>query len=216
MRKRVSLFVLISVLFAHFSYGATLDEYEQSFYGKVFSAESAENRLARLEMAVTGKVSTGTDSDRLQALDDIFTPPKVFHPQLDPSVASTPNSSMLSTQTPTKKPSIDKMALLKNIGLGVLGTAAVVAMLGSAGGGGGGNYQYQPIPMTSLPPIEPFRPIQLQPIQTSSVNVAGYWKNGAWVNPYMRSAPDGFLYNNYSTRGNINPWTGRRGYVRPY
>lgn len=43
--------------------------------------------------------------------------------------------------------------------------------------------------------------------------VRGYTRqNGTYVAPYMRSEPDGYKANNYSTRGNTNPYTGERGY----
>lgn len=38
-------------------------------------------------------------------------------------------------------------------------------------------------------------------------------RDGSYVQPHHRTAPDGMLWNNYSTQGNINPWTGQKGYV---
>jgi hypothetical protein len=47
--------------------------------------------------------------------------------------------------------------------------------------------------------------------------VRGYTRNdGTYVQPYHRTAPDGNRYNNYSTEGNVNPYTGKRGTVEPY
>jgi hypothetical protein len=44
-------------------------------------------------------------------------------------------------------------------------------------------------------------------------SVRGYFrKDGTYVQPHMRSDPDGYKGNNYSTRGNVNPYTGERGY----
>lgn len=44
--------------------------------------------------------------------------------------------------------------------------------------------------------------------------VSGYTRaNGTVVQSYHRTAPDSTLYNNYSTRGNINPYTGQSGHV---
>jgi hypothetical protein len=44
------------------------------------------------------------------------------------------------------------------------------------------------------------------------VAVKGYTtKNGTHVQPHMRSAPDGSKANNYSTKGNVNPHTGKPG-----
>lgn len=43
-------------------------------------------------------------------------------------------------------------------------------------------------------------------------HVRGYTKkDGTYVAPHMRSAPDGNPYNNWSTKGNINPYTGQAG-----
>ena len=38
-----------------------------------------------------------------------------------------------------------------------------------------------------------------------------YRRDGTYVQPHYRSAPDGNPYNNWSTRGNINPHTGAVG-----
>ena len=44
------------------------------------------------------------------------------------------------------------------------------------------------------------------------VHVHGYFrKNGTYVAPHYRSHPDGNFWNNWSTRGNINPFTGKLG-----
>lgn len=44
--------------------------------------------------------------------------------------------------------------------------------------------------------------------------VKGYFrKDGTYVSPHYRSAPDSNFYNNWSTRGNINPYTGKKGMV---
>ena len=45
--------------------------------------------------------------------------------------------------------------------------------------------------------------------------VKGYFKsNGTYVAPHYRSSPDGNFYNNWSTYGNINPYTGKEGTKR--
>lgn len=42
--------------------------------------------------------------------------------------------------------------------------------------------------------------------------VSGYYRsNGTYVQPYMRSSPDNSVYNNYSYKGNLNPYTGQVG-----
>lgn len=50
-----------------------------------------------------------------------------------------------------------------------------------------------------------------------SVRVKGYYrKDGTYVAPHYRSAPNSSRYDNYSTRGNYNPYTGKRGSTDPY
>lgn len=45
-----------------------------------------------------------------------------------------------------------------------------------------------------------------------SVSVRGYYRsNGTYVAPHHRSSPDGNFWNNWSTKGNINPYTGIPG-----
>lgn len=47
---------------------------------------------------------------------------------------------------------------------------------------------------------------------SSSVSVRGYTrKDGTYVQPHYRSAPDGDASNNYSHVGNTNPFTGKTG-----
>jgi hypothetical protein len=47
--------------------------------------------------------------------------------------------------------------------------------------------------------------------------VNGYTRsNGTYVAPHMRSDPDGNPYNNWSTKGNVNPYTGQEGTKNPY
>ena len=51
----------------------------------------------------------------------------------------------------------------------------------------------------------------------AQVYVGGYYRsNGTYVQPHYRSLPDGNPFNNYSTRGNINPYTGSYGTRNPY
>jgi len=52
---------------------------------------------------------------------------------------------------------------------------------------------------------------------SAQVYVHGYTtKNGTYVAPHYRSAPDHNPYNNWSTAGNVNPYTGRVGTKNPY
>jgi hypothetical protein len=47
--------------------------------------------------------------------------------------------------------------------------------------------------------------------------VRGYYRNnGTYVQPHMRSAPDDDRLNNWSTKGNVNPYTGQGGTKDPY
>jgi len=41
-------------------------------------------------------------------------------------------------------------------------------------------------------------------------------QDGTYVQPHHRTVPDGNPFNNYSTRGNRNPYTGQMGTVDPY
>ena len=51
----------------------------------------------------------------------------------------------------------------------------------------------------------------------AQVQVKGYTrKDGTYVAPHYRSAPNSSIYDNYSTKGNTNPYTGKAGTVDPY
>lgn len=46
--------------------------------------------------------------------------------------------------------------------------------------------------------------------------VNGYYKsNGTYVRPHYRTSPNSTNLDNYSTKGNVNPYTGKRGTVEP-
>lgn len=48
----------------------------------------------------------------------------------------------------------------------------------------------------------------------AQVDVNGYYRsNGTYVNPYHRTAPNNTVSDNYSTKGNVNPYTGQPGTV---
>jgi len=50
-----------------------------------------------------------------------------------------------------------------------------------------------------------------------SYRVGGYLKrSGTYITPHYRTSPDSTRWNNYSTRGNYNPYTGSKGYISPY
>lgn len=48
------------------------------------------------------------------------------------------------------------------------------------------------------------------------VKVSGYTrKDGTYVQPYFRTAPNSTNRDNFSTKGNVNPYTGKPGWVDP-
>lgn len=51
----------------------------------------------------------------------------------------------------------------------------------------------------------------------AQVHVRGYYrKNGTYVAPHYRSSPNHTRLDNWSTKGNINPYTGKPGTRNPY
>lgn len=45
----------------------------------------------------------------------------------------------------------------------------------------------------------------------------GYYKqNGTYVQPHYSTSPNSSRSDNWSTRGNVNPYTGKSGYRDPY
>lgn len=53
----------------------------------------------------------------------------------------------------------------------------------------------------------------IAPVVDARVRVRGYYKkNGSYVQPHYRSNPDGLKYNNWSTKGNTNPYNGKYGW----
>jgi len=54
-------------------------------------------------------------------------------------------------------------------------------------------------------------------IAAAQTHVDGHFRrDGTYVPPHYRTNPDGNALNNWSTRGNVNPYTGERGTVDPY
>jgi hypothetical protein len=41
-------------------------------------------------------------------------------------------------------------------------------------------------------------------------------KNGTYVAPHYQTNPDSSVLNNWSTKGNVNPYTGKPGTIDPY
>lgn len=54
--------------------------------------------------------------------------------------------------------------------------------------------------------------------EAKTVRVRGYYKpsTGTYVMPSYRTSPNKIKIDNYSTKGNYNPYSGRKGYVNPY
>lgn len=51
----------------------------------------------------------------------------------------------------------------------------------------------------------------------AAARVRGYIKkSGTYVAPHYKSNRDSSKFNNWSTKGNSNPFTGKKGYVNPY
>lgn len=54
--------------------------------------------------------------------------------------------------------------------------------------------------------------IALATTALAQVHVQGYTRrDGTYVQPHYRSSPNGSTLDNYSTRGNVNPYTGQVG-----
>ncbi len=50
----------------------------------------------------------------------------------------------------------------------------------------------------------------------ADTHVKGYYKqNGTYVEPHYRSSPNSTTYDNFSTKGNVNPYTGQEGTRNP-
>lgn len=51
----------------------------------------------------------------------------------------------------------------------------------------------------------------------AATRVKGYYrKSGKYVAPHYKSTSNRTKFDNYSTKGNINPYTGKKGTVNPY
>lgn len=55
----------------------------------------------------------------------------------------------------------------------------------------------------------------LTPLAEAKVRVGGYYKkSGTYVKSYYRTSPDSRKSNNWSSYGNYNPYTGKKGYKK--
>jgi opacity protein-like surface antigen len=57
----------------------------------------------------------------------------------------------------------------------------------------------------------------IAPSVSAQVRVKGYTRSdGTYVAPHYRSSPNSTTLDNYSTKGNVNPYTGEVGTRNPY
>jgi hypothetical protein len=55
--------------------------------------------------------------------------------------------------------------------------------------------------------------VLLPSVATADSYVSGYVRrDGTYVQPHMRSEPNNIKFDNYSSQGNFNPYTGQQGY----
>lgn len=54
--------------------------------------------------------------------------------------------------------------------------------------------------------------------EASTVRVKGYYKKstGTYVAPHYKTSPNRTKLDNYSTKGNYNPYSGKKGTVKAY
>jgi len=52
----------------------------------------------------------------------------------------------------------------------------------------------------------------------AATRVRSYYKpsTGRYIMPHYRTSPNSTRWDNYSTKGNYNPYTGKKGYTSPY
>ncbi|MGYP001594147808 len=60
--------------------------------------------------------------------------------------------------------------------------------------------------------------LQAVPAEAKTVRVKGYYKpsTGSYVMPSHRTSPNKTKLDNYSTKGNYNPYSGKKGTVKSY
>lgn len=59
--------------------------------------------------------------------------------------------------------------------------------------------------------------VAMQTADARSTSVHGYTKkNGTYVESYQKTTPNSSKLDNYSTKGNVNPYTGKMGTKDPY
>jgi hypothetical protein len=56
--------------------------------------------------------------------------------------------------------------------------------------------------------------LSISSLALADVHVRGHYRsNGTYVQPHYRSSPNGTTLDNFSTKGNVNPYTGKEGTV---
>lgn len=59
--------------------------------------------------------------------------------------------------------------------------------------------------------------LSVSPVFADHTYVNGYYKsNGTYVKGYNKTSPNSTKFDNFSTKGNINPYTSKSGTVNPY
>lgn len=55
-------------------------------------------------------------------------------------------------------------------------------------------------------------------VEAKTIQVKSYYKpsTGTYVNSYYKTSPNKTKFDNYSTKYNYNPYSGKKGYVNPY
>lgn len=57
----------------------------------------------------------------------------------------------------------------------------------------------------------------LSSVAFADVSVRGYYrKDGTYVQPHHRTAPNAGTHDNWTTRGNVNPYTGEEGTLKAH
>lgn len=72
--------------------------------------------------------------------------------------------------------------------------------------------------LLTILPIFLFGLISFASQADAASRVRGYYKRstGSYVAPHYRSSPNRSKFDNYSTKGNYNPYTGKSGTVNPF
>lgn len=58
----------------------------------------------------------------------------------------------------------------------------------------------------------------LSVVDAKVLKINGYYKPsiGKYIQPYFKTSPNETKYDNYSTKGNYNPFNGKTGKVNPF